>query len=89
VIGPAEARSVAGVRIDELMSFVPQVMTLGVGVSIISYNDTVRIGFLVDNKLMPDCSTAAVSIRGCFEQLRHAACTPPAAAVQGLLAGSR
>jgi WS/DGAT/MGAT family acyltransferase len=89
VIGPAEARSVAGARIDQLIGFVPQTMIVGVGVSILSYNDTVRIGFLVDNKLMPDCATAAASIRGCFEQLRCAACTPPAAAVQGLLAGSR
>jgi WS/DGAT/MGAT family acyltransferase len=73
VIGPAEPRSVAGVRMDELMLCVPQGMTVGVGVSIISYDDTLRIGFLVDNKLMPDCSAAAASVRGCFEQLRRAA----------------
>jgi diacylglycerol O-acyltransferase len=76
VIGPAEARSVDGVRMDELMLCVPQGMTVGVGVSIISYNDVVRIGFLVDNKLMPDCAAAASAVRGCFEQLRRAACAP-------------
>lgn len=73
VIGPAEARSVDGVRMDELMLCVPQGMTVGVGVSIISYNDQVRIGFLVDNKLMPDCAGSAMAIRACFEQLRRAA----------------
>jgi len=72
VIGPAEARTVAGVRIDELIGFVPQTMMVGVGVSILSYNDTVRIGFLVDNKLMPDCAAAAALIRDSFEQLRCA-----------------
>ncbi len=79
VIGPAEARSVAGVRLDELMLCVPQGMTVGVGVSIISYDGMLRIGFLVDNKLMPDSAAAAASIRGCFEQLRRAACALPAA----------
>ncbi|RQP25139.1 WS/DGAT domain-containing protein [Piscinibacter terrae] len=73
VIGPAEARSVDGVRMDELMLCVPQGMTVGVGVSIISYNDQVRIGFLVDNKLMPDCAASAMAIRTCFEQLKRAA----------------
>ncbi len=73
VIGPAEPRCVAGVRMDELMLCVPQGMTVGVGVSIISYNDMLRIGFLVDNKLMPDCAAAAATVRGCFDQLSRAA----------------
>ncbi len=73
VIGPAEPRCVDGVRMDELMLCVPQGMTVGVGVSIISYNDMVRIGFLVDNKLMPDCAASAMAIRTCFEQLKRAA----------------
>jgi len=72
VIGPAEPRCVDGVRMDELMLCVPQGMTVGVGVSIISYNDMVRIGFLVDNKLMPDCAASAMAIRTCFEQLKRA-----------------
>jgi WS/DGAT/MGAT family acyltransferase len=80
VIGPAEARSVAGVRMDELMLCVPQGMTVGVGVSIISYNGELRIGFLVDQRLMSDSSSAAASVRGSFEQLRRAACAAPAPA---------
>jgi diacylglycerol O-acyltransferase len=71
VIGPAEERTVDGVRIDQLIGFVPP-MAVGVGVSILSYNNSVRICFLVDNKLMPDCLTAAASIRGCFDELRCA-----------------
>ncbi len=76
VIGPAEGRSVAGVRMDELMLCVPQGMTVGVGVSIISYDGQLRIGFLVDQRLMPDCAAAAASVRACFEQLRRASCAP-------------
>jgi diacylglycerol O-acyltransferase / wax synthase len=41
-------------------------------VSFLSYNNSVRICFLVDDKLMPDCWTAAASIRGCFDELRRA-----------------
>jgi WS/DGAT/MGAT family acyltransferase len=76
VIGPAEARSVAGAALDELMLLVPQGMTVGVGVSIISYNGELRIGFLVDEQLMPNAAGAAASVRACFEQLRRAACMP-------------
>jgi hypothetical protein len=73
VIGPAETRAVAGVEMDELMLCVPQGMTVGVGVSIISYAGQLRIGFLVDEQLMPDSAAAAASVRACFEQLRRAA----------------
>jgi diacylglycerol O-acyltransferase len=76
VIGPAETRSVAGAALDELMLLVPQGMTVGVGVSIISYNGELRIGFLVDEQLMPNAAGAAASVRACFEQLRRAACGP-------------
>lgn len=76
VIGPAEQRSVDGVRMDELMLCVPQGMTVGVGVSIISYNGLVRIGLLVDNKLMPDCAASAAAVRTCFDQLVRATFAP-------------
>jgi WS/DGAT/MGAT family acyltransferase len=77
VIGPAETRAIAGARMRELMLCVPQGMTVGVGLSIISYNGELRIGFLADRSLMPDGAAAAASVRACFEQLRRAACTPP------------
>jgi diacylglycerol O-acyltransferase / wax synthase len=73
VIGPVEAHSIAGVRIDDVIGFMPQIMMAGIGISIFSYNNVVRIGFLVNNELMPDCSAVAASIRDCFEQLRCAA----------------
>jgi WS/DGAT/MGAT family acyltransferase len=78
VIGPAETRSLGGVRMDEMVLCVPQGMTVGVGISIVSYNGELRVGFLVDQRLMPDGAAAAASVRACFEQLRRAACTAPA-----------
>ena len=48
-------------------------MTVGVGVSIVSYAGSIRIGLLVDDKLMPDSAAAAACVRSCFEQLRRAA----------------
>lgn len=78
VIGPAEGRSVGGVRMDELMLCVPQGMTVGVGVSIISYDGELRIGLLADRRLMPDAAAAAASVRACFEQLRASAFAAPA-----------
>jgi hypothetical protein len=71
VIGPAEERTVGGVRMDHLICFVPP-SAIGVGVACFSYNNSVRICFLVDDKLMPDCWTAAASICGCFDELRCA-----------------
>ena len=67
----------AWLRMDELMLCVPQGTTVGVGISIISYNGELRIGFLVDRQLMPDSAAAAASVRGSFEQLRRAACAAP------------
>lgn len=72
VIGPAEPRAVDGVALDELMLLVPQGMSVGVGVSILSYAGQLRVGFLVDTQLMPDCSGAAAGIVPAFVRLRRA-----------------
>ncbi|OYT86828.1 MAG: hypothetical protein CFE46_15480 [Burkholderiales bacterium PBB6] len=72
VIGPAEPRTFAGAPLDDLMLLVPQGMTVGVGVSIVSYAGQLRVGFLVDTKLMPDCSGAAAGIKPAFDRLRYA-----------------
>jgi WS/DGAT/MGAT family acyltransferase len=77
VIGPAEARCVDGVRLDELMLCVPQGMTVGVGVSIVSYAGQLRIGWLVDRALLPDPAAAAAAVDAQFERLRRAACAQP------------
>jgi len=80
VIGPAEARSVAGHRLRDLLVFVPQSITIGVGISIMSYADTVRVGFLADRGLMPDPELAASMVAACFERLNLALQSPAAGA---------
>jgi WS/DGAT/MGAT family acyltransferase len=83
VIGPAETRSVGGARMAELMLCVPQGLSVGIGVSIISYQGELRVGFLTDRKLMPDAAGAAASVRERFERLRRAVCHAPAPETAG------
>ena len=53
VPGPQEALYLAGARIEQIMFWVPQSGDIGVGVSIISFNDTVQFGMLTDKGLCP------------------------------------
>jgi len=89
VIGPAEARSVGGRRIKDLLVFVPQSISIGVGISIMSYADTVRIGFLSDHGLMPDPEMAAAAVYPCFERLVLAAHPAQAGAATSPTAGAQ
>jgi WS/DGAT/MGAT family acyltransferase len=54
VPGPRQAIYFAGVSVRELMFWVPQSGRLGMGVSIISYNDQVWLGLVTDVSLVPD-----------------------------------
>ena len=54
VPGPQQPLYMAGGRIDSLMFWVPQSGDIGVGVSIISYNDLVQFGVVTDRGLCPD-----------------------------------
>jgi hypothetical protein len=44
----------AGCRLREMMFWVPQTGSIGVGVSIMSYNGRVHFGLIADAKLIPD-----------------------------------
>ena len=54
VPGPRKKLYFAGQPIDEIMFWVPQSGRLGLGVSILSYAGTVRLGIAVDAGLVPD-----------------------------------
>ena len=54
VPGPRRAISICGAEIDDMMFWVPQSGRLGLGVSILSYNDQVRLGVAADLGLIPD-----------------------------------
>ena len=54
VPGPQTPLWLAGERIDSLMFWVPQAGDIGLGVSILSYNGSVRFGVVADRGLCPD-----------------------------------
>lgn len=54
VPGPKEAVYLAGERVKDLMFWVPQTQTMGMGVSIISYNNKVYIGVVTDPNIVKD-----------------------------------
>jgi len=53
VPGPPTTLYLAGARIDQIMFWVPQSGDIGVGVSIISFNDAVQFGMVTDRGLCP------------------------------------
>jgi diacylglycerol O-acyltransferase len=54
VPGPQQPLYMAGCTIREMMFWVPQTGSIGVGISILSYNGRVHFGLIADAKLIPD-----------------------------------
>lgn len=54
VPGPQQPLYLGGCRIGELMFWVPQTGSIGVGISILSYDGRVHFGLIADGRLIPD-----------------------------------
>jgi hypothetical protein len=54
VPGPQQPLYLAGARLAQQMVWVPQSGNVGMGVSILSYNDGVQFGLMTDKKFVPD-----------------------------------
>ncbi len=54
VPGPQQPLYLAGGKIREMMFWVPQTGSIGIGMSILSYNGKVHFGLISDAKLVPD-----------------------------------
>ncbi|WP_242107658.1 WS/DGAT/MGAT family O-acyltransferase [Luteimonas aquatica] len=54
VPGPPQPLYLAGCKIRDLMFWVPQTGSIGIGISIMSYNGQVHFGLIADAKLIPD-----------------------------------
>ncbi|AWV07214.1 WS/DGAT/MGAT family O-acyltransferase [Marilutibacter maris] len=54
VPGPQQTLYLAGAALDQMMFWVPQTGSIGVGISILSYNGRVHFGLIADGKLIPD-----------------------------------
>ncbi|MFZ1643420.1 MAG: wax ester/triacylglycerol synthase family O-acyltransferase [Candidatus Contendobacter sp.] len=69
VPGPREAIYLGGSRVSEMMFWVPQSGQIGVGVSILSYNNRVHFGLVADRKLVNDPEAIIGRFAGEFEKL--------------------
>ncbi len=54
VPGPQQPLYMAGCMLREMMFWVPQTGSIGIGISILSYNGRVHFGLIADAKLIPD-----------------------------------
>jgi len=69
VPGPQQPLYMAGRRIDRFMFWVPQSGDIGMGVSILSYDDAVQFGLITDRGLVPDPERVIAHFGPEFEKL--------------------
>jgi diacylglycerol O-acyltransferase len=69
VPGPAQPLYFAGRRIDEIEFWVPQSGSIGMGVSILSYDGRIQFGVITDAGLVPDPDAIVGRFAYEFEQL--------------------
>jgi len=71
VPGPQMPLYLAGCRVSELMFWVPQNGSIGIGISILSYNGKVHFGLIADAKRIPDPGEVIRRFKGEFEKLLY------------------
>jgi diacylglycerol O-acyltransferase / wax synthase len=69
VPGPRQPLYLAGNRLDQCMFWVPQSGDIGVGVSILSYNDAVQFSLISDRHFIPDPETITPFFTAEFEKM--------------------
>ena len=72
VPGPQVPLYLAGARISEFMFWVPQTGSIGLGLSILSYNGRVHFGLIADAKSVPDPDIVTARFGKEFETLLYA-----------------
>lgn len=69
VPGPKQPLYLAGSRLDQCMFWVPQSGDIGIGVSILSYNDNVQFSLITDRHFIPDPETIAPLFAAEFDKM--------------------
>jgi diacylglycerol O-acyltransferase len=69
VRGPAAAVRLAGAEVERMMFWVPHPATLGLGISILSYAGTIRVGVRADQGVLADPTVLAAAIAAELESL--------------------
>ncbi len=73
VPGPQVPLYMGGQRLTEMMAWVPQTGSVGIGLSILSYNGGVHFGLVADSHLIPDPDAVIRRFRPEFEKLLYLA----------------
>jgi len=73
VPGPQQPLYLAGCTLREMMFWVPQTGSIGVGISILSYNGRVHFGLIADARLIPDPDAVIRRFGREFEKLLYLA----------------
>ena len=73
VPGPQMPLYLAGSPVSALMAWVPQTGSIGIGISILSYNGKVLFGLIADAKLVPDPDAIIRRFQPEFEKLLYLA----------------
>ncbi|MBJ7533534.1 wax ester/triacylglycerol synthase family O-acyltransferase [Rhodomicrobium vannielii ATCC 17100] len=71
VPGPKETLYLGGAKVSQIMFWVPQSGDIGMGVSILSFNDMVQFGLITDAAMVPDPEAIIAEFRPKFEQLLY------------------
>lgn len=69
VPGPQKPLYFGGSRVEEMMFWVPQTGSIGMGASILSYNDQVYVGLITDRRLVADPGSVVARFREEFEKI--------------------
>lgn len=69
VPGPPQPLYLCGVGVREMMFWVPQTGSIGMGISILSYAQSVYFGLIADSKLVPDPEPIIARFAGELEKL--------------------
>ncbi len=78
VPGPREPLHIEGSRVTTLMFWVPQAGDIGLGISILSLDGSVRVGITSDATIVPDPAVLARSFQDEFAALQQAVGVAPA-----------
>lgn len=77
VPGPKESIYLAGNKIRDCMFWVPQSGDIGMGISILSYNEHIQFGIVTDANLVPDPEAIIGRFKGEFDKLLFATLMEP------------
>ena len=77
VPGPQQSLYIAGTEIAEMMFWVPQNGSIGMGISILSYAGQVYMGMITDRRLVPDPEAITERFQSEFENLLYLALQLP------------